>query len=178
MHRKNILITALPGTGKTTLVLTIAAALASFNPCGFVTREMRRNGVRHGFEILGLDGRTQVLADVSLTSDHRAGKYGIDVRGLEEYLETLHIGADTRIVVVDEIGRMEWMSPRFRTFIGNILDSPTPVIATIAMRADRAIEAIKARDDVHLFVLTRKNRDQLGGEILGVVTAVLAGTTG
>jgi nucleoside-triphosphatase THEP1 len=46
------------------------------------------------------------------------------------------------------------------------------------MRADRAIEAIKARDDVDLFVLTRKNRDQLGGEILGVVTAVLAGTTG
>jgi nucleoside-triphosphatase len=135
---------------------------------------VRRNGIRQGFTIAGLDGTTRVLADVSMTSDQRVGKYGVDVRGLDEYLDTLHIGTGARLVIIDEIGRMEWMSSRFRAFVRHILDSSTPVIATVAMRADRDIEAVKARDDVHLFVLTRENRDRLAEEILGEVTTILA----
>ena len=41
MMKKNILITGLPGVGKTTLIKKLAEVLNDLNPIGFYTAEIR-----------------------------------------------------------------------------------------------------------------------------------------
>jgi nucleoside-triphosphatase len=50
--KKNILITGPPGIGKTTLIRNIAAGCAEYKPAGFYTAEIRRSGIRQGFELV------------------------------------------------------------------------------------------------------------------------------
>lgn len=54
---KNILITGMPGVGKTTLIKRLSEELKDYHPVGFYTAEIREEGVRKGFELIGLDGR-------------------------------------------------------------------------------------------------------------------------
>ncbi|MDD1677418.1 MAG: nucleoside-triphosphatase [Methanomicrobiales archaeon] len=173
MRNKNILITAWPGTGKTTLVLKLAAALASSNPVGFTTLEVRKDGIRQGFELNGFDGSSRILADIHLKSTFHVGKYGVNVQGFEEYLETIRIGSGTQIAIIDEIGKMEWFSPRFRSLVNHLLASDVPLIATIAMKGNGDFARIRTREDVRLHTLTRENRDRLGEEILREIRAIL-----
>jgi nucleoside-triphosphatase len=54
----HILITGLPGVGKTTLIRGLATRLAKYDPAGFYTEEIRDSqGKREGFRIVTLSGR-------------------------------------------------------------------------------------------------------------------------
>ena len=44
--KKNILITGLPGVGKTTLIKKLTEALKDFDPVGFYTEEIREGWER------------------------------------------------------------------------------------------------------------------------------------
>lgn len=161
---KNILITGLPGSGKTTLVRRVAELLSDLRIAGFYTQEIREGGSRIGFELVGLDGRKSLLAHVTINSSHRVGKYGVDIWALEKFLAAMQ-DQDPDLVVIDEIGKMECFSPAFRQYIRDMLDSPVPVVATIALRGTDDIERIKGRPDVELIPLTRSNRDALSSGI-------------
>jgi Cdc6-like AAA superfamily ATPase len=54
--KKNLLITGLPGVGKTTLIRKLSEELKDLHPAGFYTQEIREEGVRKGFELISLDG--------------------------------------------------------------------------------------------------------------------------
>ena len=73
-----MLLTGVPGIGKTTIVKRVAA---------FVTGEIRRAGRRVGFELSTFTGHKKVLAHVDVDSRHRVGRYGIDVAALDEIAE-------------------------------------------------------------------------------------------
>jgi len=79
VSKKNILITGLPGTGKTTLLRKIAEELKPFHPVGFFTSEIREANTRKGFELRSLNGKKGLLAHVDITSPYRVGKYKVDV---------------------------------------------------------------------------------------------------
>lgn len=112
MDRKKLLITGLPGVGKTTLVRKLAARLGPLRPVGFFTEEVREGGVRKGFEWVGFDGRRGTLAHVRFSSRYRVGKYRVNVDGFERFLEGVpFLAPDTKLVVIDEIGKMECFSP-------------------------------------------------------------------
>ncbi|MDD1672987.1 MAG: nucleoside-triphosphatase [Methanomicrobiales archaeon] len=161
--RKNILITGVPGIGKTTLIKGIAEHLSNFHPVGFYTQELRETRTRVGFQLIGLDGRGGILAHINRGGPVRVGKYGVDVEGFESFLSHLSLFEPiTHLVIIDEIGRMECYSPRFRELVQSIMDSNQILIATIALRGDSFIEFLKHREDVRLEVLTRENRDSLG----------------
>jgi len=70
------------------------------------------------------------------------------------------------VFYIDEIGKMECFSDKFKKLFTRLLDSEKPVIATIAFRGEGIIGEIKKRNDVQLFVMTRNNRDLIFADIL------------
>ncbi|WP_160329473.1 nucleoside-triphosphatase [Methanofollis ethanolicus] len=169
----NILITGAPGTGKTTLIRRVAEGMASV--AGFYTAEIREQGRRTGFELVGFDGRRALLAHTGIRGRHRVGRYGVDVAAFEAFLAaTRFSGEGVRLVVVDEIGKMECLSPCFRDLMVTLLDGPLPVVATVALRGDSFIEGLKERPDVRLVAVTEANRDALL-PVLRLEAASLAG---
>jgi len=164
--KKNILLTGLPGVGKTTLIRRLSEELKNLHPAGFYTEEIREEGVRKGFELIGLDGKKGLLSHVEIKSPYRVGKYKVDVKGFEGFLDSIAFFApETKLIIIDEIGKMECLSPEFKRLIKEILDSGKMVIATIAFKGSGLIEEIKKRNDVRLFEITERNRDSLLSEI-------------
>ncbi len=170
--RKRIIITGAPGVGKTTLIRKVAAAQADLNPVGFYTAEIREKGERKGFELIALDGRRGLLSHVDIRSPYRVGKYGVDVDAFEAFLEAIDLlNLAHGVVIIDEIGKMECLSTKFRTTVGRLFESDKTIIATIALRGGGMIEDIKHRPDVALFEVTFHNRDTIAVEILGAMKA-------
>ena len=163
----HILMTGLPGIGKTTFFTGLAKALEDLNPMGFYTAEIRERGERVGFELISLDGRRALLSHVKIRGPHRVGKYGIDLKGFEEFLDAIpFLAPASRLVMIDEIGKMECFSDKFTHLLGNILDSNRQLIATIALKGNGFIAALKKRPDARLIEITKKNRDSLLADIL------------
>jgi nucleoside-triphosphatase len=59
---KNLLITGLPGVGKTTLIKKLYEGLKDFRPVGFYTEEIREGGERKGFQLISLEGKKGLLS--------------------------------------------------------------------------------------------------------------------
>jgi nucleoside-triphosphatase len=162
----NILLTGEPGIGKTTLLVRILEVVKHLRAVGFYTREIRQGGVRKGFELIDLKGSKRLLSHVNIKSTYRVGKYGIDIQGFDEFLEaTNFFDPATDLIVIDEIGKMESLSMKFNTHLIRILDSETPVLATIALKGAGIIGQIKRRPDIRLFEMTRDNREGLVRDI-------------
>lgn len=159
---KNILLAGQPGVGKTTLIMKIVKEL-SLKAKGFFTEEIREKGVRKGFKIRTLDGKEGILAHVDSASPKRVSKYGVNVEefeqiGVRTLEEALQQGSP---LVIDEIGKMELYSVRFREVLLRVLQESPLVIATIADKGGYFIDQVKARPDVTVLTITRENRDNL-----------------
>jgi nucleoside-triphosphatase len=162
-----ILITGKPGVGKTTLVQKIVKQMRSVNMAGFYTAEIRPKGSRLGFELHGLNGKCRTLAHVDIPNGHRVGKYGVDTVGFEEFLETLDLmNPRVELIVIDEIGKMELYSNRFRSLVCEALNSDKQVLASIPIKGNEFIREIKRRLDIHLFEVTHGNLDHLRDAIV------------
>ncbi len=178
MEQRNLLITGLPGTGKTTVIKKLAERLSSVNAAGFYTEEIRAGSARKGFEIVDLRGAQALLSHVDIPGGQRVGKYGVDVAGFERYLETVpFFSPSTDLVVVDEIGRMECLSVKFTCLVVDLLDAPVMMVATVALHGGGIIDRIKGRADVRLYRVTKDNRDNLVGEIEKAVREGIARRT-
>ena len=165
-HAKT-LITGKPGVGKTTLVQKIIKRMGSVNMAGFYTAEIRSKGSRLGFELQGLNGGCRTLAHVEIDSQHRVGRYGVDKDGFDEFLATLDLlNPDVELIVIDEIGKMELFSNRFRSLVCNALNSDKQVLASIPIKGNEFIREIKQRIEIHLFEVTHGNRDHLPDAIV------------
>jgi len=87
--KKNILITGLPGVGKTTLIKKLSEELKHLHPAGFYTEEIREEGQRKGFELISLDGKRGLLSHKDIKSPYRVGQYKVDIEGFENFLDSL-----------------------------------------------------------------------------------------
>jgi nucleoside-triphosphatase len=161
---KNTLLTGRPGCGKTTIIRRLVERLGDLRLAGFYTQELREHGQRVGFEAISLSGQRAILAHVGFKSKHRVGKYGVEPERLEGLLKTeLQRQADAWIV--DEIGKMELFCPEFVEAVPRLLDAPVPVLATVAMKGQGLIGAVKGRKDVRLIHVTNDNREGLPKEL-------------
>jgi len=165
---KNILLTGLPGCGKTTVIRQVVDRLAHVRLAGFYTQEIRECGRRIGFEAVGLCGSSVVLAHVDFRGRYRVGRYGVDVAGFERLIETTlpNSAADVDVFVIDEIGKMECLSDVFIERTNSALASSVPVLTTIAAKGGGFIGDVKKRDDVEIVHITPANRDELPDRIV------------
>ncbi len=163
---QNILITGKPGVGKTTLIMKLIEEL-DLNAGGFYTQEMRIAGKRVGFKIITLDGEESILAHVDIKSPYRVSKYGVNLEGLEKVgVEAIWKALDENdVIVIDEIGKMELFSQRFKEAVNAALNSEKIVLATILLASNPYTDKIKRRKDVKLFYLTQENREKVREEI-------------
>lgn len=91
------------------------------------------------------------------------GRYGINLGDLEKIgLAALEKALkEKKIILLDEIGRMELFSFRFEKMLKTLLASPLPLVATIGKQKDPKLEKIKRRKDIKLIGLTEKNREKV-----------------
>jgi len=163
-----ILLTGLPGCGKTTAVMKIIDNLRSDKVAGFYTQEIRQNNVRKGFCWKRLDGAEGTLAHINIKGPWRVGKYGVDVAGFEESVVPI-LGVeqtDVELFVIDEIGKMECFSKKFVAAVRQLFASEKSVLATVAQKGKGIISEVKNYSNVQLFNLTSANRDKVVTEIL------------
>jgi nucleoside-triphosphatase len=165
--KKNLLITGLPGVGKTTLIKKLSEALKSFHPIGFYTEEIREGFERKGFELISLEGKKGLLSHKDIRSPYKVGQYKVDIKSFEDFLDSISFfNPFTRLIIIDEIGKMECLSDQFKNLLKEILDSEKWVMASIALKGSGLIAEIKERKDVQCFEITKRNRDSLFSEIL------------
>ncbi|UCE75645.1 MAG: AAA family ATPase, partial [Gammaproteobacteria bacterium] len=134
----------------------------------FYTEEIRAAGLRQGFRLATFKGEESVIAHVDFRQRYSVGKYGVDVAAIDRLADaSLAIAADIDLYVVDEIGKMECLSPRFGAAIRALLDSDKPLLATVAKQGGGLIEEVKRRPEAVLWEVTRSNRDSLVADLLG-----------
>ncbi len=160
------LLTGKPGTGKTSLIKQAVAGL-EIRADGFYTEEIRSQGVRLGFRLVTLDGQEAVLAHIDIDKRYRVGKYGVDVGAMGKVgVPALRRAVEQdELAVVDEIGKMELLSPDFREAVKELIDSAKPVLGTIMYEPNPFADAVKRDPQVNLLTVNRNNREQVLEEL-------------
>jgi nucleoside-triphosphatase len=167
-----ILLTGQPGIGKTTLILNLLSQ-CRLRAGGFYTKELRQGGTRTGFEIHSLDGSRGVLAHRNNKSRSRVGCYGVDINAMEgvgvrSVEEAIH---SSELIVVDEIGKMELLSPGFADVVARAIESGKQFLATVMKGPHPFADMIKKMGDTRLIEVTYENRCRLVREIASLLAA-------
>jgi nucleoside-triphosphatase len=137
---------------------------------GFLTREVREGQRRTGFRIETVAGEEGTLAQVDHRDGPRIGRYGVDLEAFERIaLPALDDVPAGSVLVIDELGKMELASGRFRDAVGALFDADTPIVATVHAHRHPFTDALKRRDDVDVRRVTRANRDALPEQILAIL---------
>ncbi len=159
---KKILLTGLPGVGKTTIIKKFVQNYKG-GCAGFYTEEIKENNVRMGFKLITLDGRSCIMAHKSIKSPFQVGKYGVNLECIEELgVSAIKKAiAGKKIVVIDEIGKMELFSQKFKDAVIEAFDSECPVLATILYMSNPFCDKIKARNNITIFEITISNRNTI-----------------
>ena len=167
-----ILLTGLPKSGKTTLLCRVAELLTK-PYAGFYTEEILESGHRVGFSLQTFSGKTGILSHVAFKSRLKVGKYRVSLTDLEEIaLPEIEEGIEQKkIILIDEIGKMELYSAKFRRILSQALNSDLLFMATIVYTPHPWAGQIKKRKDVELIEVTPENRDQLGPELVRKLTS-------
>jgi nucleoside-triphosphatase len=163
-----LLIEARPGAGKTTAIGRLADRLREDGvPLrGFLTRELRERGRRVGFEIETFTGERGLLAHVDIKGSPRVSRYGVDLEEFERLaVPELDSPPSEGAVMIDELGKMELASERFRDAVLALLQAHVPVVATVHTARHPFTDELKRRKDVSIVRLTAANRDRLPEEL-------------
>lgn len=158
----NYLLTGHPGVGKTTIIKKLIEKL-KLPAGGFYTEEIREDNIRKGFAVVTLSGFKGVLAHRNFKSRYKVGNYGVGIHtlnrmGVKEIQMCL---MEKKTIIIDEIGKMELLSPQFQGVVEKALDADNPVLGTITLARHPFVQKVKDRDDVKIFEVTKENRDEV-----------------
>ncbi len=162
----HLLITGRPGIGKTTLIKWAVEKARGLNIpfTGFYTEEIREGGERVGFKVVSLsDGKTDVLALKGSESRFKVGRYSVFVDRFEP-IAIPAIKENTLLVIIDEIGKMELYSERFKEIVRSLLRGSHPrLLATIQEKSLRLLDSWGVRDRVELLRLEERGNKRVKG---------------
>jgi nucleoside-triphosphatase len=165
--KRVLLLTGQPGSGKTALIKE-ALARTKVRGGGFYTEEIRTGGMRQGFRIATLDSQEAVLAHIDISSPHRISKYKVDVGALDRVgVSALRRAlAESDLVVIDEIGKMELLSPRFKEVVTQAMNSGKKVLATIMLNHHPFAYEIRRHPQAEVLLVTSDNRTEVMKKVL------------
>jgi|UniRef100_A0A7C3YT60 nucleoside-triphosphatase len=165
---KKIFLRGRPGIGKTTLIKRIAEELKRRKKkvFGFYTEEMREKGERVGFKVKGLNGGEEIMAYIHFSTPYRVSKYRVDRDRFEKIaLSELAKGKEEGgLVIIDEIGKMELFSERFKELVWELMESESPVIATIPIAPLPFLQRLLEDFKIEIIEIDLTNRDRLAKE--------------
>jgi len=128
---------------------------------------VRVAGRRVGFEIVTLDGEIAWLSHVDFPGPQRVGKYGVDLEALHRVaLPALKPAPGIDLIVVDEVGKMECLSPRFVAAVDGLWSAAVPLLITVAQKGGGLIARLKTKPGARLITVNPDNRDLLPDTIL------------
>lgn len=162
---KNILLTGKPGIGKTTLIKKVVNGInKKLKISGFYTEEIREDNERVGFRIITIDGKEGILSHINIRSNLGVGKYFVNLKDIDE-IAVKSISENSDLIVIDEIGKMELLSEKFRNAVLVALDT-RKVFGTIRFTEDEFIDRIKNRADTEILDVNLGNRELLAPELI------------
>ena len=180
MKKRVLLLTGSPGVGKTTVLMKTVNVLKErgFKVGGMISREVRENGIRTGFEILDFEDSSKRgwLAHVNQRNGPVVGRYRVNLGDLEVIgaKAIMHAVADCDVVAIDEIGPMELFSERFREAAGRALKSPKVVLAVVHWKVkDRLVNEAKNLKDAEIITVTPENSEHLSELLAEKVVGIL-----
>lgn len=164
-----ILLTGRPGCGKTTVIQRAVDLIGPDRCAGFYTEEVRDGGRRVGFDVVTLDGRRGPLARAGARGP-RVSRYGVDLASFEELgVETLEraLEAGGRVLVVDEIGKMELFSQRFTALVDRLFgpSSDWAVLGTLLAGRHPKVDGLRRLRGLRIIEVGPRNRDALPREL-------------
>jgi len=146
---------------------------------GFITEELRESGKRVGFQGVTLDGRSFPLAHARNKGPLRVGPYGVDLSGLESIgLDALTPSEPGTLVVLDEIGKMECLSEAFKARVAGLLETGTPLLATVAAVGVGFVKRVRNDARAKHFSLSRGETEGMAGELTREILAAMRGDGG
>ncbi|MCS4540059.1 MAG: NTPase [Thaumarchaeota archaeon] len=173
------LITGPPAIGKSTVISKVVLALRTrgYIVGGCLTKEAKRNGVRVGFTIHDLMGGTSAeLASTGSMVGPRLGKYRVSLTNLSLVgASSLRRAAgEAELIVIDEVGPMELMSPEFRRAVEACYKSPRPILAVVHERMkDPLIELLVSDPMTKSFEVSLHNREGTVADLSAQIVAAL-----
>ncbi|KAL2642332.1 hypothetical protein R1flu_009919 [Riccia fluitans] len=177
----NVFVTGQPGVGKSWLVLNAAKKLPQDVIAGFYTVEARnpKTGEKIGFDIETFSGERAPLSRMRKGCGPKVGKYYFALEDFERVvLPLLQPTKGIKLHIVDEVGRMELQSTKFKEALMNLLASPqTAVFGSLpAPRYGHDlpfVEDIKQRADTATLTLTKSNRDTTAQKVESILMNIV-----
>ncbi len=171
-------ITGLPQAGKTDILLRVIGMLESegIKVGGMVTEAILEGGKRVGFNIMDWETKEKdIMAHKDIeteTSRLRVEDYGVNVEAIDRIGVPAIMRAieEADVIVIDEIGRMEVLSPNFVEAVKETFDMDKPLIITLHKKSrNPLLQDIRRRDDVRILEVTPINQSILPYKIVKLV---------
>jgi nucleoside-triphosphatase len=161
-----LLLTGVPGVGKTTVIRRVAEHVNKKQVLGFYTEEIRQDGHRQGFRLVSFNGRDKVIAHVTFPKHSQVGKYGVDVDAIDEMSTALLVpSGKSTLYLIDEIGKMECHSRCFVNAVRKLLHGGHIIIATVGLKGSGFIAEVKQQTSL-LWEVKHDNRDAMPHKVL------------
>ena len=169
-----ILLTGAPGVGKTTIVMDVAQQLKErgMKVGGVVSREVRVNNVRTGFEFIDFATNDRdILASIT-GNGPRIGKYFVNLSGCRFAAERL-ISAliASEVIICDEIGPMELKSKEFVDAVKNLFNTDKKIIVIMHQKLEHPITDEFRKKSSSLININLGNRERVIETLLNRLSA-------
>ena len=178
----HIFLTGDVQVGKSTIINKTLAALKIERPGGFrsVSVPDLPDGAMSVY-LLAAAEKAPAMGDFNCVGIRKGCGRGIEK--FPQAFETAGVQAlknaeQSRLILMDEVGRMESAAAQFSARMEALLDGSVPILGVVQKIADTPLtNAIRTHPNVRVLTVTKENREQMAQEVLRLISKELDRTT-